>query len=283
MDMALLEKKVAIVTGGGRGLGLAFASALAKAGAAVLICDNGCGSDGRGSDPQIAAEAAEELKHCGLNISACDYDISTIEGVRAVIEKALAEFGHIDILINNAGFLRDRTVLKMTDEDFDAVVEVHLKGAFRLSREVGRIFKEQATGGRIVNITSVAGLVGNFGQSNYGSAKSGVAALTRIMAQEFAKMNVTVNAIAPIAFTRMTENLARFQDRDRDMLAPELVNPLLLFLVSDMAAGVSGKIIGAEGNHYFEYFTERTDGLTPIEGWTPETVSDKWNSIVKNN
>jgi len=102
------------------------------------------------------------------------------------------------------------------------------------------------------------------------------------MAQEFAKMNVTVNAIAPVAFTRMTENLARFQERERAMLAPELICPLLLFLVSDMASGVSGKIIGAEGNHYFEYVTVRTDGLTPAEGWTPETVSDKWNSIVKN-
>jgi len=283
MSMTSLANKVAVVTGGGRGLGLAFSTALAEAGASVLICDNGSAPDGSGCNPQVAEDAAANLRRSGLSAVAFCCDISGSDGARAVVGKTLAEFGRIDILINNAGFLRDKTALKMSDEDFDAVVEVHLKAAFRLSREVGRVFKEQASGGRIVNITSLAGLIGNFGQSNYGSAKAAVAALTRILALEFAKMNVTVNAIAPVAFTRMTENLARFQDRERAMLAPELINPLLLFLVSDKASGVTGKIIGAEGNHYFEYVTLRSEGITLEGGWTPEAVSDKWNSIVGIN
>jgi len=243
----LLEGKVAVVTGSGRGIGRAIALELAREGAKVVVNDVGCEIDGRGGAQDPAAQVVKEIKELGSD-GAPNYDsVSDFNGAGNIIKTAVDTFGRIDILVNNAGIVRDRSIGKMTEEDFDAVIAVHLKGTFNCGRHALPVMKEQGYG-RVINITSSAGLRGNFGQSNYGAAKAGIMGLTLVWAIEMEKYGVTINAMAPAGMTRMTGTIPGI---DKDNPPPEmnvaLNAPMVAFLASEKAAHVNGQIFGRRG------------------------------------
>lgn len=243
--MALLEGKVAVVTGAGRGIGRGEAIELARQGARVVVND---------VDPQAAAEVVSAI--CELAdadaASAHVGDCSEIDIARSLVNQALDTFGRLDAVVNNAGIVRDRTVAKMTPAEWDAVLAVHLRGHYALTHEACAYWKERGGPGHIVCTTSTSGLLGNFGQANYGAAKAGIAAFSTIVAQEMARYGVTCNAIAPAARTRMTEG-AYGELRDDhaetfDFWHPDNVAPMVAFLCSDAAAHISGKVFGVQGD-----------------------------------
>ena len=202
----LLEGRVAIVTGAGRGIGAGVARLFGAEGAKVVVADMGVSVDGTGEDKSPAEQVAEDIKKAGGEAVVNTYDVSDFRSGEAMIRQAVDTFGSIDILVNNAGIVRDRTLLKMTPEDYDAVIAVHQKGTFNCTRHAAPLMRE-AGYGRIVNITSSAGLRGNFGQTNYGAAKAAIMGMTFVWALELGRYGITVNAVAPAGLTRMTENL----------------------------------------------------------------------------
>ena len=275
--MGLLDGKVAVVTGAGGGLGRCYALKLAEHGAIVVVNDLGGALDGTGSGSAMADGVVDEIRQAGGD-AAADYDtVSTMEGGAAIVQAAFDAFGRLDIVVNNAGILRDKTLRKMDESMWDAVIEVHLKGTFSVTQAAARKLVEQAEGGRIINTTSVSGLIGNFGQSNYGAAKSGIVGFTRVVAFELQRYGITVNAIAPTAVTRMTEDIPT---TPREFV-PELVSPMVVFLASDLAKDVTGRIFGVHGPRICEYRYLITPGATKDEGlWTPEEISEKFADIT---
>lgn len=246
----MLQDKVAVVTGSGRGIGRGIAVALAKEGASVVVNDLGCDLDGRGGADDPAAQVCKEIEALGGK-AAPNYDsVADFSAAGNIVKTAVDAFGRIDILVNNAGIVRDRSIGKMTEEDFDAVIEVHLKGSFNCGRHALPLMKQQGFG-RIINITSSAGLRGNFGQSNYGAAKAGIMGLTRVWAVEMEGRGITVNAVAPAGITRMTGNVPGLDhDNPPPELNPELNGSLIAFLASDAAAEVNGQVFGRRGYGY---------------------------------
>ena len=239
------EGRVAIVTGAGGGLGRCHAIELAKLGAKVVVNDLGGAMDGTGGSSEAAAHVVEEIKSAGGEAIANGGSVSDARGAKSMVEAAMNAWGRIDILINNAGILRDKSFTKMTMEDFRAVLEVHLMGSVYCTKEVWPIMREQNYG-RIVMTTSPSGLYGNFGQTNYGAAKLSLVGFMNSLKIEGAKNNVFTNAIAPVAATRMTESLMPAEALKR--LGPELVTPAVLFLSSDKAP--NGVIMQAAGGRY---------------------------------
>src|SRR5580704_4300231 len=215
--MSLLDSKVAIVTGGGRGIGRAHCLALAAHGAAVVVNDPGSGLHGESTGETPAEAVAAEITAAGGRAVADHSSVTDWAATEKLIALAVAEFGHLDVVVNNAGILRDRMLFSMTEDDFDAVIAVHLKGTFAMTRHACAYWREEAkrgtgkrggeVGGRIINTTSGTGLFGTVGQANYGAAKAGIISLTTIAAMEMARYGVTVNAISPIALTRMTDGI----------------------------------------------------------------------------
>lgn len=271
----LLQDKVAIVTGAGGGIGRCHALALAKQGAKVVVNDPGVSRDGTGSS-KVADAVVEEIRKLG-GMAVANYDsVATTEGANNIVKTAVDSFGRIDILVNNAGILRDKTLHNMTDEMWDLVLNVHLRGTFACTRAAAKVMKELKTGGHIVNTTSVAGLKGNFGQANYSAAKAGIYGFTLTAAMELAKDNITVNALAPLAKTRMTADIDSVPDEYR----PEDVSNVLVFLASEMANDINGRIIGVHGKHLFEYKMSMTDGKENQNEWTPSEI-DKWIHTVE--
>jgi NAD(P)-dependent dehydrogenase (short-subunit alcohol dehydrogenase family) len=246
----LLEGKVAVVTGSGRGIGRGIAIALAREGAKVVINDVGCAVDGRGGEEDPAAQVVKEIKALGSE-AVPNYDsVSDFKAAANIIKTAVDSFGRVDILVNNAGIVRDRSISNMTEEEFDAVIAVHLKGTFNCGRHAIPIMREQGYG-RIINITSSAGLRGNFGQSNYGAAKAGIMGLTLVWAIELETKGITVNAMAPAGMTRMTGTIPGIdKDNPPPEMNPELNGPLIAFLASEKAAQVNGQIFGRRGYGY---------------------------------
>ena len=246
----LLQGKVAVVTGSGRGVGRGIALALAREGAKVVINDVGCEVDGRGSAEDPAAQVVNEIKAMGGD-AAPNYDsVASFSGAENIIKTAVAKFGRLDILVNNAGIVRDRSIAKMSEEDFDAVLAVHLKGTFNCGRHAIPLMREQGYG-RIINITSSAGLRGNFGQSNYGAAKAGIMGLTLVWAVELGKYGITVNAMAPAGLTRMVGTIPGMEGKEPPPeMNPELNGPMVAFLASEKAAHVNGQIFGRRGFGY---------------------------------
>jgi len=246
----LLQGKVAVVTGSGRGVGRGIALALAREGAKVVINDVGCEVDGRGSAEDPAAQVVKEIKALGSD-AAPNYDsVASFSGAENIIKTAVEKFGRIDILVNNAGIVRDRSIAKMSEEDFDAVLAVHLKGTFNCGRHAVPLMREQGYG-RIINITSSAGLRGNFGQSNYGAAKAGIMGLTLVWAIELGKYGVTVNAMAPAGLTRMVGTIPGMEGKEPPPeMNPELNGPMVAYLASEKAAHVNGQIFGRRGFGY---------------------------------
>jgi NAD(P)-dependent dehydrogenase (short-subunit alcohol dehydrogenase family) len=289
--MGLLDGKVAIITGAGRGIGRAEAHLLASEGAKVIVNDRGGPREGnggsaseaaRGSDPSVAHDVAGEIAARGGTAISDASDVSTREGAAALVARAVDAFGRLDILINNAGILRDKTLLKMDEDDFDDVVRVHLKGSFLCTQAAARQLVSQREGGRIVQTTSVSGLRGNFGQANYAAAKAGIYGLTRTAAIELQKHRVTVNAIAPIAKTRMTEDLPMFEGMDS--LTPEHVAPAALFLASDLCGDRTGLVLAVSGAHMYGFKLVQTAGQLKEEGaaWTAAEIAQYFDAIMKS-
>jgi NAD(P)-dependent dehydrogenase (short-subunit alcohol dehydrogenase family) len=250
----LCEGRIAIVTGAGRGIGREHALSLARHGAKVVVNDLGGNMDGTGGDLSPAQQVVQEIKKMGGEAVVNGDDISSWDGAQRLVNTAVETFGDLHAVVNNAGILRDRMLANMTEEEWDAVIKVHLKGTFAPSRWASAYWREQVKAGktvdgRIINTTSVSGIYGNAGQTNYGAAKAGIAAFTNIAALEMARYGVTVNAVAPIALTRMTEGLGRAPetDEEREMRAPHWIAPIVTWLVSTQSAGVTGRVFEASG------------------------------------
>jgi len=280
--MGLLEGKVVVITGAGGGIGHAHARLFASEGARVLVNDLGGARDGSGADPTAAVRVVEQLRAEGHVAIANHDDVATRRGAEAMVAAAVTEFGRVDVLVNNAGILRDKSFLKMDDAMWDAVIAVHLTGTFLCSQAFARQLVAQGGGGRIVNTTSVSGMLGNFGQANYAAAKAGIYGLTRTMSIELQKHRITVNAIAPIAKTRMTEDLPMFERVET--LTAAHIPPAALFLASDLCGDRTGHVIAVAGARVYAFevietpgrFKETDDGI-----WTAREIADSWDSIVK--
>lgn len=267
------DGRVAIITGAGGGLGRSHALELARRGARILVNDLGGALDGSGSSMSAADQVVVEIAAFG-GIAAPNHDsVATAEGGQAIVQAALDAFGRVDIVINNAGILRDRAFHKMDNTMIDAVIDVHLKGAFFVSQPAFCLMREQGYG-RIVNTTSASGLFGNFGQANYGAAKAGLAGLTRVLALEGAGHGINVNAIAPIASTRMTEDILG------DLAAkvsPESVTPLVAYLAHEECA-VSGHVYSVAGGRIARILVAETHGVVLAEN-TPEAILANFSLI----
>ena len=244
--MGLLDGKVAIVTGAGGGLGRSHSLLLAKEGAAVVVNDLGGSRDGTGGGASMADGVVDEIKAAGGQAVANYGSVTDPEAGEAMVKSAVDNFGRLDILINNAGILRDKSFKKMDDAMWDAVIDVHLRGTYLVTKAAWKQFLEQNEGGRIINTSSTSGLIGNFGQANYGAAKAGIAGFTRVLALEGRKSKITVNTLAPAAYSRMTEDL--MPEAAGDALAPEKVSPPIVWLCTDDAAGITGRQFCVRGN-----------------------------------
>jgi NAD(P)-dependent dehydrogenase (short-subunit alcohol dehydrogenase family) len=271
--MGLLDDKIAVITGAGTGVGRAHALLFAQQGAKVLVNDPGGNLDGSGSS-DAAEQVAAEIRAAGGEAVADATSVASFEGANAIIDRAVEHFGRIDILVNNAGILRDRTLLKMNPEEWQAVLDVHLTGTFACLQAAARRMKDQGSGGRIINTSSSSGLLGNFGQINYGAAKAGIHAVTRIASMELARFGITVNAIAPNAYTRMTRDLAGMAGMSEENYGPQFMAPLVCFLASDKAAHITGQTFGANVNHLYIYKMMTSQGVNRMaeEPWDPAAL-----------
>jgi NAD(P)-dependent dehydrogenase (short-subunit alcohol dehydrogenase family) len=281
--MALFDGKVVIITGAGAGIGRSHALAFAKEGAKVVVNDLGGDRAGGGRSSEAADKVVAEIKAAGGDAVANYDSVATREGADNILWTALNKYGKVDVLVNNAGVLRDRTVLNLTESDWQLVQDVHLKGTFFCTQAVARQFKLQGKGGRIINTTSVSGLIGNFGQGNYAAAKAGIYGFTRTCALEFAKAGVTVNAVAPVALTRMTEDIPMLKGVSAEQMGPQFISPAVLFLASDLASDITGQIVGVEGGKIFLYKMEQSEGVVkePAKGmWTPQELKASWAKIT---
>src|SRR3954464_11832530 len=280
-----LTGKVAVVTGSGRGLGLAYATELARRGAAVVVND---------VDAQVAEAAVKGITDAGGTAVAEVVPVGTSEAAQALVDRAIAEFGKLDVLVNNAGILRDSTLWKMTDADFDAVLTTHLRGTFTCTRAAAVHMRARGEGGRIICVGSPTGQVGNFGQTNYAAAKAGIVGMVRTWAMELARAQITVNAVIPVAATAMTETvpfvqpyieqlkngepLPAFARKQLGFGTPEDAAGLVAFLASEAAAGITGQAVGIGGDrlalwsHPAEVVVEFADGT----GWSADALADVW-------
>jgi NAD(P)-dependent dehydrogenase (short-subunit alcohol dehydrogenase family) len=262
MTAGLCTGRVVVITGAGNGIGRAHALAFAAQGAKVVVNDLGGARDGAGASDGPAQEVADEITAAGGEAVANTEDISSWAGAGRLVGQAVEAFGGLDVVVNNAGILRDRMIVTMTEQDWDAVIGVHLKGTFAVLHHAAAYWRQRAKEGhasdaRVINTTSPSGLFGNTGQSNYGAAKAGIASLTVIAARELDRYGVTVNAIAPTALTRMTEDIPMMSDAAAaGDLSPEAISPLVVWLGSAQSRSVTGRVFGVWGN-----------AITVLEGW----------------
>ncbi len=277
--MASLQAKVALVTGAGGGLGRSHALLLAREGARVVVNDLGIARDGSGGAQARPADAVvDEIRAAGGEAVADYGSVTDPDAVRAMVRRAVDSFGGLDILIANAGILRDKTFKKMTWEQWDSVIQVHLYGTYHCVREAYAQMLEQERGGRIVLTSSTSGLFGNFGQCNYGAAKAGIAGLMRCLWPEAQRKGITVNALAPAALTRMTEDLPRWGEEELGgQMRPEQVSPTVVWLCSDEAAEVTGRQFLVYGNtvKLVEPVAVLLADKGPGEPWRPEEIGAK--------
>jgi len=250
----MCEGRVCIITGAGRGIGREYALMLAEQGAKVVVNDLGGARDGTSADTGPAQEVVDEIKGMGGEAIANTDDISDFEAAGRLIQSAVDAFGGLDVVVNNAGILRDRMLTNMTEAEWDAVIKVHLKGTFAPSHHAAAYWRERAKAGetndaRLINTTSVSGIYGNPGQTNYGAAKMGIAGFTIIASLELQRYGVTVNAVAPAALTRLTEDLGMGQASDemKEMMSPRWIAPIVTWLASTQSAGVTGRVFEASG------------------------------------
>ncbi len=280
--MGLLDGKVVIVTGAGRGIGRGEALECAHQGAAVVVAE---------FDHETGETVAKEIVAAGGRAVAVGGDVSHTDVADDLISTAIEEFGALDAVVNNAGIVRDRTITKMSDEDWDDVIRVHLRGHFVPTRAAVRYWRETKRPGHVVCTSSTSGLLGNFGQTNYGAAKAGIAAFSTIVAMEGARSGITCNAIAPAALTRMTIDImsqelkaareARIEAGEFDFFAPENIAPLVAFLCSDAAAHISGKVFGVQGDsiEIFQPFTSVAEVTNGGKRWDPEDIPGRIDEL----
>ena len=283
--MGLLEGKIAIITGAGRGIGRAEALAMVKEGAKVVINDLGGALDGTGKQAMVADEVVNEVVAMG-GLAVADYsDVGTLEGVDNMIWKALSKFGRLDIMVNNAGILRDKMLLNMEENDWDLVQKVHSKGTFLCTRAAGRIMRAQGQGGVILNTTSMSGLIGNAGQANYSFAKAGMYGFTKTVAAELGRYGIRVHAICPNAYTRMTASLPGLKGVTEEMLNPVTVAPLAVFLASDLSKNLTGRVILAHGGtigvKVAEFKMTLSNGFNKKDSLpTPQDIADNIDRVM---
>ncbi|MEM9070679.1 MAG: SDR family oxidoreductase [Myxococcota bacterium] len=270
------EDRVAIVTGAGGGLGRSHALLLASRGAKVVVNDLGGSVDGSGASQSAADAVVQEIKDAGGDAVASYDSVSTEEGGAAIVQRALDAFGKVDIVVNNAGILRDTSFHKITKDQWDAVIAVHLTGTMNVSRAAWPTMRAQGYG-RIVNTSSVAGHFGNFGQSNYGAAKMGIVGLTKALAVEGAKKNIRVNAIAPIARSRMTEEL--LPEAVLAKIEPSRVSPVVAFLCGEDCP-VTGHILAVGGGYVSRVDLVEGPGTVFSDTFSPEDVGERWGAIT---
>jgi NAD(P)-dependent dehydrogenase (short-subunit alcohol dehydrogenase family) len=269
----ICEGRIVIVTGAGRGIGRSHALEFAAQGAKVVVNDLGAKVDGTGADAGPANEVVEAIKAMGGEAIANGDDVSDFEGAKHLIDTAIETFGGLDVLVNNAGILRDRMLINMTPEEWDAVIRVHLRGTYAPAHHAAVYWRERAKAGetndaRIINTSSSSGIYGNPGQANYGAAKAGIAAFTIITALELGRYGITVNAIAPGALTRMTEGLRpdrpEVKPDEFDARSPDNIAPLVVWLGSSQSAGITGRVFNVAGG-----------SISVAEGWSPGPAADK--------
>ena len=277
----MLDGKVVIVTGAGRGIGRGIAHMLSDAGASVVVNDLGGGADGSGSDDSPASEVAREITEKGGKAIANFNSVSEWDSAHEIVAAAVEAFGRVDGLVNNAGIVRDAIFHKMTEADFDTVLNVHLKGSFNMSRACAPHFRQQETG-CVVHMTSTSALIGNLGQANYMSAKLGIVGLSKSIALDMARYNVRSNCISPFAWSRLfgavpdntEEEKARLEKVKQ--MTPEKIAPLVTALFGDAASDVTGQVFAVRNNEIFLMSQARPVRTAHTsDGWTPETVSER--------
>jgi NAD(P)-dependent dehydrogenase (short-subunit alcohol dehydrogenase family) len=275
----IVENKVAIITGGGRGIGRAIAQAMAAEGARVVVCDIGASLTGSGLDEGPAQETVAAIEKAGGEAIASTLSIAEPKNADEIVKAALAAFGRVDILVNNAGILRDRIFHRMSWSDWSDVLNVHLNGSFNMSRACAAHFREQQSGA-YVHMTSTSALVGNFGQANYMAAKYGIVGLARGIALDMQRFNVRSNCIAPFAWTRMIDSIPAETPEEKarvekiQQMTPEKIAPLTVYLASDQADGITGQIFGVRNNEIFLFNQPRpVRTIHRSDGWTPEKIA----------
>jgi NAD(P)-dependent dehydrogenase (short-subunit alcohol dehydrogenase family) len=285
----VLKGKVAVVTGAARGVGREIALLMASQGARVVVNDYGGSEAGLGADRKPADEVVDEIRRAGGE-AAANYDsVASMAGGQAIVKTAVDSFGRVDIVVNNAGILRDRMIFNMSEEEWDAVINTHLKGTFAVTRAAAPLMREQKWG-RFINMTSTSGLIGNVGQANYAAAKLGIFGLTKVTALDMARYNVTANCISPFAWTRMigtipTETEAQKARVEKiKKLSPAHIAPVAAFLASDAAKDVTGQIFGVRGKEIMLFGHER-----PImrvhddNGWTVERLVEMFPGTLQHH
>jgi NAD(P)-dependent dehydrogenase (short-subunit alcohol dehydrogenase family) len=282
----LLKDRVAVVTGAGRGIGREIALMMAEAGAGVIVNDLGGREDGTGAGASPADDVVKQIQAAGGQACASYESVASMAGGRQIIGMALDMFGRIDIVVNNAGIVRDRMIFNMSEEEWDAVIAVHLKGAFALTRAAAPRFKEQRWG-RFINMTSTSGLVGNIGQANYAAAKLGVMGLTRVTALDMARYGVTANCISPFAWTRLIGTIPTDTPEQKgrvaklEKMSPRDIAPLAVYLASEEAAGVSGQVFGVRGKEIFVFSQPRpVRSVHRADGWTPDRLAEVFRGAL---
>ena len=285
----MLKGKAAVITGAARGIGREIAMLMASLGARVVVNDYGGSEMGGGEAAAPADEVVSEIKKAGGEAVANYDSVASMAGGQSIIKTCVSAFGRVDIVVNNAGILRDRMIFNMSEEEWDAVINTHLKGTFAVTRAAAPIMREQKWG-RVINMTSTSGLIGNVGQANYAAAKLGILGLTKVTALDMARYNVTANCISPFAWTRMIGTIptetetqkARVEKIKR--MSPAHIAPMAAFLASDAAKDVTGQIFGVRGKEIMLFGHERPImRVHHADGWTPDRIADMFPGTLQHH